>query len=333
MSPISKPIALLASPDPVLAQLLAPIFDSLGFILRPLASAAALLSVSDAYAGVEVILLDERLPGIHRGELLAALQDTGVRRHASIALVTDGEMDESATQRWLERLADGILEDIVPRDSVREQWATHMLTLRRTAALQREVETMREATLRQVQNDRLTGTLNREAMLSALFRETDRVQRMNGSLCLLMVDIDDFGHWNAELGNVACDELLNLVSRRIEKLMRSYDLLGRIGNDEFLLALPGCSMVNAVMLAERLRSEIFAEPFAVDSQQIRLSACFGITSSRGRSPVVVLREAEQVLAAARLSGPDQIRTWRDAANEMQEELTMTLPLTGTSLAF
>ncbi len=333
MSPTSKPMALLASPDPALAQQLSPIFESLGFALRPMSSAAALLSVSDAYTGVEVILLDERLPGIHRGELLAALQDVGVRRHASIALITDGEMDEPATQRWLERLADGILEDIVPREAVREQWATHLLTLRRTAALQREVETMREAALRQVQNDRLTGTLNREAMLSALFRETDRVQRMSGSLCLLMVDIDDFGHWNAELGNVPCDELLNQVARRIEKLMRSYDLLGRIGNDEFLLALPGCSMVNAVMLAERLRAEIFAEPFAVDGLQIRLSACFGITSSRGRSPVVVLREAEQVLAAARLSGPDQIRTSKDASSEMREELLMNSPFVGVSLAF
>jgi len=49
---------------------------------------------------------------------------------------------------------------------------------------------------------------NRETMLAMLFRETDRVQRLNSSLSLLLLDVDDFGHWNSRLGNGACDDLL-----------------------------------------------------------------------------------------------------------------------------
>ena len=74
--------------------------------------------------------------------------------------------------------------------------------------------------------------------------------------------------------------------------MRSYDVLGRPGMDEFLVVLPGCSATNAMMLAERLRMDVFSLPFHVAGESIRLSACFGLASSIGRSPVVVLREGE-----------------------------------------
>jgi diguanylate cyclase (GGDEF)-like protein len=121
------------------------------------------------------------------------------------------------------------------------------------------------------------------------------------------MDIDDFGHWNLRLGAEACDELLRQVVGRTTRLLRSYDLLGRPGMDEFLVVLPGCSTVNAVMLAERLRLDVFSMPFRVAGESIRLSACVGIATSHGRSPVVVLREAEQALLVAKATGPESIQ--------------------------
>ena len=67
---------------------------------------------------------------------------------------------------------------------------------------------------RNAQLDRLTGVYNRETLLAMLFRETDRVQRMNSAMCLVLFDIDDFGHWNSRLGVDACDELLCQVATR-----------------------------------------------------------------------------------------------------------------------
>jgi diguanylate cyclase (GGDEF)-like protein len=166
---------------------------------------------------------------------------------------------------------------------------------------------MREAAQLNAQTDRLTGVYNRETMLSMIFRETDRVQRMNSQLCMILFDIDDFGHWNSRLGTDACDDLLCQVVARTTRLLRSYDFLGRPGMDEFLIALPGCSSVNAVMLAERLRVDVFCSPFRVNGDAVRLSACFGIAASGGRSPVVVLREAEKALLVAKASGPESIQ--------------------------
>jgi diguanylate cyclase (GGDEF)-like protein len=152
----------------------------------------------------------------------------------------------------------------------------------------------------------LTGVYNRETILSMLFRETDRVQRMKSSLCVILFDIDDFGHWNSSLGSTACDDLLRQTVARTGRLLRSYDLLGRAGKDEFLIGLPGCTTASAQMLVERLRSEVFSTAFRVAGETIRLSACFGVATSLGRSPVVVLREAEQALERAKAAGPDSI---------------------------
>jgi two-component system cell cycle response regulator len=137
------------------------------------------------------------------------------------------------------------------------------------------------------------------------------VQRLRGSLSLLLFDMDDFSHWNRELGRDACDRLLRKIAKRTGTILRSYDLLGRVGKDEFLLALPGCGTANAITMAERLRVDVFGEPFQVkdgmDVIHLRLTACYAIAASHGRSPVVVVREAEQTLASAKQSGPDAIR--------------------------
>jgi diguanylate cyclase (GGDEF)-like protein len=191
-------------------------------------------------------------------------------------------------------------------------WTLRLDLVLRTHNLACELDTLRNAAALNAQLDRLTGVYNREALLAILFRETDRVQRLNSSLCLVLYDIDDFGHWNSRLGVNACDELLCQVVARTNRLLRSYDLMGRPGMDEFLVVLPGCTINNAVMLAERLRMDVFSVPFRVAGETIRLSACFGLASSNGRSPVVVLREAEQALEQAREAGPESIECFAES---------------------
>jgi diguanylate cyclase (GGDEF)-like protein len=94
----------------------------------------------------------------------------------------------------------------------------------------------------------------------------------------------------------------------VRGLLRSYDLIGRMGADEFLVALPGCGTANALLLAERIRSAAFAEPFRTSGKAVRLSACFAVAASQGRTPVVVLRELEEALRKAKDTGPESIET-------------------------
>ena len=73
------------------------------------------------------------------------------------------------------------------------------------------------------------------ALLSMLFRETDRVQRMSTSLSLMLFEIDDGAHQEAHLGAADCEDLLRQAVGRVQRLLRSYDLFGRVGAAGFAL--------------------------------------------------------------------------------------------------
>lgn len=296
------PTFLLASADPALLAMLEPLLAESGARTQVALSADAALEALTAPGSLNMALLDTKLPGMKMADLLARAQAERTGRRAPIVLISD-----TVTQEWADRLAEGVIDDLIPRSLDPQFLWIRLESVLRASVRKRELEMLREAAALNEQTDRLTGVYNRATILSMLFRETDRVQRMNTSLCMILFDVDDFGHWNSRLGPDACDELLCEVVRRTSHLMRSYDLIGRVGKDEFLLALPGCSNVNSVMMAERIRLDVFSRAFQLAGQSFRLSACFGIVSSNGRSPVVVLREAEQALQMAKAAGPESIQ--------------------------
>jgi diguanylate cyclase (GGDEF)-like protein len=285
---------LLAAIEPVLA--------SGGARVEVHLSAEPTLAALTSAHPPALAVLDADLPGMEMEQLLSAARAEAAGGHFPIVLVSD-----TVNQAWMDRLAAGMIDDLVPRASERAFLGLRLESVLRTHRKACELEELREAAVLSTRTDPLTGAYNRQTILSMLFRETDRVQRMKGSLCMILFDIDDFGHWNTRLGTAACDDLLRQTAARAGRLLRSYDLLGRAGKDEFLIGLPGCTPANAQMLAARLRSEVFSTPFRTAGEAIRLTACFGIATSLGRSPVVVLREAEQALQTAKAAGPESIQ--------------------------
>ena len=311
----AQSIFLLASDDPALLAAVEPALSATGAKVEVVLSLQAALDGISAAHLPTLALLDTRLPaldpcmdpGMDLDRLLAGARADDRLCRMPIVLIADG-----VCQKWIDRLAEGVIDDLILRTDEPAYWRLRVEMVLRNRHGARQLETLREAQTQHAQMDHLTGVYNRETILAMLFRETDRVQRMSGALSLVLLDIDDFGHWNSRLGNDACDELLCQVAGRVARLLRSYDLLGRPGKDEFLAVMPGCSAVNAMQLAERTRAEVFATPFRVGGEAIRLSACFGIATSLGRSPVVVLREAETALGWARTAGPESIQCFGDA---------------------
>jgi two-component system, cell cycle response regulator len=275
---------------------------------------------------LDLMLLDPRLPGMPPTQLLAAARAESIGMEFPIVLFSD-----SATPEWTERMAEGVIHDVIPISC-----GPDFLRLRVDRALywfrqNRELEQLRETVANSVETDPLTGVQNRTALLAALFRETDRAQRMNTPLSMILLDVDDFGHWNLRLGSEICDRLLVEVAQRTTRLLRTYDLFGRTGKDEFLALLPGCSMVNAVLLAERIRAEVFSAPFHLAGHAVRLSGCFGVAASAGRSPVIVLREAEEALRLAKEEGPESIRCTGDGVETLARPVTFLSPTSDEDL--
>ncbi|HWG19600.1 MAG TPA: GGDEF domain-containing protein [Terracidiphilus sp.] len=301
-----QPAYLLASAEANWLAALEPVLQAAGARVHIALSAHAALAALTALPAPRLALLDSRLPGMDMERLLAAARADAAGQDVPIVLFSN-----NISENWKDRVAEGVLDDLLPLDVHPTQLAFRLDMVLRARRRARELDSLRTAAARHQITDRLTGAYTRDALLSQLFRETDRVQRMNTSLSLILFDIDDFTHWNTRLGPDACDQLLVSVVERVGKLLRSYDLLGRVGKDEFLAGLPGCSAVNAVLLAERMRMEVFAPPFPAAGASIRLTSCFGVACSQGRSPILVLREAEQALGAARDSAPDSIQSAGD----------------------
>jgi diguanylate cyclase (GGDEF)-like protein len=238
-----------------------------------------------AFPESSILLLDTRMPGVSSGRLLATLEEEGIHRRSAIALIAEQIQDA-----WIARLREGVIDDIVPRHADASAWRTHLSTMQRGHALYRELEYLRETASLDVRHDRVTGCYDRETTLRFLFRETDRVQRLRTLLSVMVVDIDNFGHWNQEFGRDACDGLLREVAVRLGHTLRSYDLLGRLEKDSFALILPGCGTIDAGMLADRIRFDVFSEPFYIEDPAagavpVQLTASYGValpSSSSGR---------------------------------------------------
>ncbi len=111
------------------------------------------------------------------------------------------------------------------------------------------------ATLAEVaRTDDLTGLANRRAWDEALERELKRAARDESPLCVGIVDLDHFKEYNDRNGHLAGDRLLKQLAAGWGGELRASDILARYGGEEFALALPGCSLENAVALTERLRA-------------------------------------------------------------------------------
>ncbi len=311
MRSAEPPTYLLASHEPPLRAALEPVLASFGARVKVVLSAQAALEAIKSADAPKLALLDAHLPGMEMSHLLDQVRLSPKGQTFPIVPILD-----TLTDVWVERLRAGLVDDVLLRSAEAGFWQIRIELAMRAHWQARQLETIKDETTEKARRDSLTGAYNREAMLSLLFRETDRVQRLKSPLCLVLFYMDDLRHWDSRLGMTVCDELQLRVAARVRRQLRSYDLLGRPGKDQFLVALPGCSRENAVHFAERLVAETFSAPFSLGSESIRLTACFGIASSLGRSPVVVLREAEEALKRAREAGPESIRCFNDESQAL-----------------
>jgi diguanylate cyclase (GGDEF)-like protein/PAS domain S-box-containing protein len=159
-------------------------------------------------------------------------------------------------------------------------------------------------------HDSLTSLLNREAILDMLGREIARSTRENGTTAVLLADLDHFKSINDQFGHPIGDEVLRETARRFLRAVRTYDLVGRLGGEEFLVILGGCATKEAMVRADQLRRSIEASPIATACGPIPLTISIGVLPARewGYPPREdVLRQVDVALYAAKADGRNRCR--------------------------
>lgn len=120
-----------------------------------------------------------------------------------------------------------------------------------------------ERTLELAQLDGLTNLANRRHLMERLKQEVDRASRYQTALSILMLDLDNFKKFNDTYGHLKGDELLRSFSAVVTSNLRTMDLAGRYGGEEFLVVMPNTSIAGAVTVAERIRKSFEGLTIAV----------------------------------------------------------------------
>lgn len=104
--------------------------------------------------------------------------------------------------------------------------------------------------------DPLTGVLNRRSFDEALGKEVSKAIRFNRSLCIVMIDIDNFKRYNDSYGHQQGDFALKKVTKIIQSGTRDTDFVARYGGEEFIIVLPETKLNHGKEIAERIRKKV-----------------------------------------------------------------------------
>lgn len=154
--------------------------------------------------------------------------------------------------------------------------------------------------------DQLTGSLNRRGLDDVLARELARADRRDTPLSIALLDMDDFKQLNDSHGHGAGDEALIHVVKIIKETLRSMDVIGRFGGEEFLAVLPDTPLAEATGVVARLQKELTKRIFVYNSQRLFITFSAGIAQcAPNEIPEAVLKRADSALYQAKKMGKNR----------------------------
>lgn len=170
-----------------------------------------------------------------------------------------------------------------------------------SSRLRRERDAERQRLAHFATHDDLTGLANRRYFSQRLHEACAQSDRDGHQVAVVYIDLNDFKRINDSLGHEAGDRTLQLVALRLARILRTQDLVARIGGDEFAIIINPCNARGEINeLCVRLHS-VISEPFTLDGLQLAVGASVGTAFYPGQSGSVdqVLKMADMDMYAAK----------------------------------
>ncbi len=147
-----------------------------------------------------------------------------------------------------------------------------------TGRMQKRIEEANERLQQAAITDALTGVLNHGAALARLAEEFERSRREDQPLSVVMLDLDHFKGVNDSFGHAAGDCVLREFVNRAGSSVRAYDVIGRLGGEEFLIVAPGTDAETAYNLAARVLEHVRSSPIDCGTGVIMLTTSAGVAT-------------------------------------------------------
>jgi two-component system cell cycle response regulator len=223
----------------------------------------------------------------------------------------------------LPRLAKGLdlgANDYLIRPVDRNELLARVRTQIRRKRLQERLRKNYDRGITLALTDELTGLYNRRYLFAHLNEVLGRMAEGGNETALMLFDIDHFKQVNDRFGHPAGDEVLRDLAARAMRQVRSVDLVGRLGGEEFVVVMPETSLSGAVVVAERLRVAVADEPFILQDNggklPITVSVGIAVTGKTTDTLESLLKRADEALYAAKNAGRNRVVAFpdkRDAA--------------------
>ncbi len=235
----------------------------------------------------DMIITDWRMPRVSGIDLCRILRSTTITKHIYIIMLTGKESDEEHIQALEAGADDFVIKPFTPevlaarmnsgeriirfQQKISQDHEIIQKYAAKLAAANRKLETM-------AMTDALTGLPNRRSALNRLKDEVSESRRHQTPLSCIMIDIDHFKLINDSYGHAIGDRVLKKIADVFSSTARSYDMVSRIGGEEFLVICARSTLADSRQLAERLRQAIHSLRLRLDGNTIRATISLGIAS-------------------------------------------------------
>lgn len=258
---------------------------------------------------VSLVILNNHLPDLENYREFC-LFIRSQRDMADVPIIVLAEQEEGVDAK-IEILKSGLVNDYISLPAHTEEIAARVNIFIELRILQEELEIKNTLLKRMSITDEVTKIYNRRYILERLIEEIEYVKRYNAPGSCLLIDLDYFKKVNDKFGHQAGDQVLRELAKLLKDGIRTVDILGRYGGEEFLIILPHTDLKGAIIVAERLRNAAMSYSFSGIQEGLRVTLSIGVVSFSSSDAETldkdgVVKKVDQRLYLAKRSGRNRV---------------------------